>query len=113
MCWQICFIIELFISLQRSAGDTNVHFFDAMMRLRDTVSQNWKEMRRAFRASDPSGMGVVDSNEFRRVLRQFSVNLTEDEFFHLLSYYDKHMDGLIGYNDFIRAYLHYSWVWYI
>ena len=79
-----------------------------MMRLRDTVTQNWKEMRRSFRSADPTGMGVVDSNVFRQVLRQYSVNLTEDEFFHLLSYYDKNMDGLIGYNDFIRAYLQYT-----
>ena len=79
-----------------------------MMRLRDTVTQNWKEMRRVFRSVDPTGMGLVDSNEFRRVLRQFSVNLTEDEFFHLLSYYDKNMDGYIVYNDFIRAYLQHS-----
>ena len=92
--------------LERSGGDTNVHFFDAMMRLRYTVKQNWKEMRRAFRSADPTGMGLVDTNNFRRVLRQFSVNLTEDDFFHLLSYYDKHMDGQIVYNDFSKAYLH-------
>ena len=112
ICISNIYWLKVLLLFQRIAGDTNVHFFDAMMRLRDTVSQNWKEMRRAFRSADPTGMGLVDNNDFRRVLRQFSVNLTEDEFFHLLSYYDKNMDGQIVYNDFIRAYLHNSWVWY-
>lgn len=79
------------------------------MRLQDTVSSNWKEMRRQFRILDPSGTGLVDSIDFRSVLRQFSVNLDEDEFYHLMQYYDKNMDGKIGYNDFIRAYLPNSW----
>lgn len=89
----------------RSAGSTSAQFFDAMMRIQDTVSSHWKEMRRQFRMFDPTGSGVVDSADFRYVLRQFSVNLDEDEFYHLMQYYDKHMDGKIGYNDFIRAYL--------
>jgi len=66
-------------------------------------------MRRLFRLYDPTGSGCVDSTEFRHVLRQFNVNLDEDEFYHLLSYYDKHMDGKISYNEFIRAYLNHSW----
>ncbi|KAL3881564.1 hypothetical protein ACJMK2_027990 [Sinanodonta woodiana] len=94
--------------LTRSAGDTSVAFYDAMFRLRDCVVASWKEMRRAFRVADPSGSGLVDAMEFRRVLRQFNVNLMEDEFFHLLSYYDKNMDGNISYNDFIRSYLNKS-----
>ncbi|XP_053398276.1 EF-hand calcium-binding domain-containing protein 6-like [Mercenaria mercenaria] len=92
----------------RSAGSTNTQFFSAMMRIQDTVSSNWKEMRRQFRALDPLGSGMVDSVDFRYVLRLFSVNLDEDEFYHVMSYYDKHMDGKISYNDFIRAYLHSS-----
>ncbi|XP_052809717.1 EF-hand calcium-binding domain-containing protein 6-like isoform X2 [Mya arenaria] len=89
----------------RSAGSTSTQFFEAMMRLRESVMSNWKEMRRLFRSYDPTGSGCVDSAEFRHVLRQFSVNLDEDEFYHLLSYYDKHMDGKMSYNDFIRTYL--------
>lgn len=89
----------------KSAGTTSVQFFDAMMRLRESVTTNWKEMRRMFRMYDAAGTGLVESTDFRQVLRQFSVNLDEDEFYYLLSYYDKNMDGKISYNDFIRAYL--------
>ena len=80
-----------------------------MLRLRDCVLANWKDMRRYFRAIDIQNSGVVESLDFRRVLRQFNVNLEEEEFFHLLSYYDKNMNGKISYNEFIRAYLQQSW----
>ncbi|KAL4233424.1 EF-hand calcium-binding domain-containing protein 6 [Mactra antiquata] len=92
----------------RSAGSTSAQFFDAMMRLQNSVSTNWKEMRRSFRSIDPTGSGLIDSMEFRHILRQFNVNLDEDEFYHLMSYYDKNMDGKLCYNDFIRAYLNQS-----
>lgn len=88
-----------------SAGHTSTHFYDAMIRLRECVVQNWKEMRRLFRSMDRDNQGAISSLDFRYVLRQFSVNLEEDEFFHLLSYYDKNLNGMIAYNDFIKAYL--------
>ena len=91
-----------------SAGHTSENFFDAMVRVRDCVLDNWKEMRRVFRNTDNHNTGVVDSLQFRQILRQFNVNLSEEEFFHLLSYYDKNLDGNISYNDFIRAYLQHS-----
>ena len=67
--------------------------------------QNWKEMRRELRKLDSLGTGSVRSLDFRQVLRQFSANLTESEFFELLSFYDTRMDGNISYNDFLRSYL--------
>ena len=43
--------------------------------------------------------------DFRKVLRQYGVNLSEEEFFHLLEYYDKTLSAKISYNDFLRAFL--------
>lgn len=40
-----------------------------------------------------------------QVLRQFSINLSEEEFFHILEYYDKTLSSQIPYNDFLRAFL--------
>ena len=91
-----------------SAGHTSNNFYDAMTRVRDCVLENWKEMRRVFRNVDNVNAGVVDSLQFRQVLRQFNINLSEEEFYHLLSYYDKNLNGDISYNDFIRAYLQHS-----
>lgn len=101
-------VLRCNVILQMSAGHTSENFFDAMVRVRDCVLDNWKEMRRVFRNTDNHNTGVVDSLQFRQILRQFNVNLSEEEFFHLLSYYDKNLDGNISYNDFIRAYLQHS-----
>ena len=107
--WFYFLWLSIFPSIpQRSAGSTSVQFFDAMIRMRETVANNWKEMRRMFRQVDTAGSGLVEAPEFRYVLRQYNVNLDEDEFYHLMSYYDKNMDGKISYNDFIKAYLQNS-----
>jgi len=76
-----------------------------MLRIRDNILSNWKEMRREFRKGDSKGQGSVPHTHFRDVLRQFRVNLSEDEFYHLMSYYDKGMTGHISYNDFIGHFL--------
>jgi Ca2+-binding EF-hand superfamily protein len=43
---------------------------------------------------------------FLQVLRQFRVNLSEEEFFHLTSFFDKNTTGKISYNDFLQGFLH-------
>lgn len=40
-----------------------------------------------------------------QVLRQYSINLSEEEFFHVLEYYDKTLSSRVAYNDFLRAFL--------
>lgn len=77
----------------------------AMLRVRDTVLTNWKDMRRQFRKQDPTSSGAVSPFHFRDILRQYNVNLTEDEFYHIMTYYDKGMTGNISYNDFIGHFL--------
>ncbi|XP_063969764.1 EF-hand calcium-binding domain-containing protein 6-like isoform X1 [Lytechinus pictus] len=78
---------------------------EAMLRIRDTIVNNWKKMRRTFRLLDPTADGVITTNQFRDTLRQFSINLSEEEFYQLTTYYDKSLQGRIPYNDFIRAFL--------
>ena len=38
-----------------------------------------------------------------QVLRNYSANLTEDEFYRIVSLYDQTVPGQINYNDFIRS----------
>ena len=76
-----------------------------MLRLRRCVLDHWKDMRKEFRSKDPSGKGVLSPVEFRQILRNYNTNLTEEEFYDLMTYYDPKMQGQICYNDFIRAFL--------
>eukprot|EP00057_Strongylocentrotus_purpuratus_P031738 XP_785504.3 PREDICTED: EF-hand calcium-binding domain-containing protein 6-like [Strongylocentrotus purpuratus] len=78
---------------------------EAMLRIRDTITNNWKKMRRTFRLLDPTAEGVITTNQFRDTLRQFSINLSEEEFYQLTTYYDKALEGRVPYNDFLRAFL--------
>ncbi|XP_070545178.1 EF-hand calcium-binding domain-containing protein 6-like isoform X2 [Ptychodera flava] len=87
------------------SGIESENLVSAMLRVRDCVLINWKEMRRSFRNIDTVAIGTVAPLEFRSVLRQYNINLSEDEFFHLMSFYDKDMSGKICYNEFLRAYL--------
>lgn len=86
-------------------GSISTNMVEAMLRVRDCVTKNWKKMRRTFRAIDPTAQGVITSLEFRGVLRQYNINLSEEEFFHLMTYYDKKLEGKVSYNDFLRAFL--------
>ena len=45
---------------------------EAMLRIRDTITNNWKKMRRTFRLLDPTAEGAITTNQFRDTLRQFS-----------------------------------------
>ena len=63
-------------------------------------------MRREFRNTDKETRGLVTSDEFRRVLRMFNINLTEMEFQELQDKYDKNFTDWLNYNDFLKDYLH-------
>ena len=86
-------------------GDPSTQYQEAMIRLKGCARESWKEMRRQFRQFDPSGAGYVEALDFRQVLRNSGANLSENEFFHLMNYYDTAMDGRVNYNDFLRGLL--------
>ncbi|XP_033107844.1 EF-hand calcium-binding domain-containing protein 6-like isoform X2 [Anneissia japonica] len=86
-------------------GTASSDMLDVMLRVGECVVQDWKKMRRIFRGMDPTAEGYITTKQFRDVLRQFMINLSEDEFFHLMTYYDRNLEGRISYNDFLRAYL--------
>lgn len=59
-------------------------------------------------AVDKTGSGSCTLLEFRHMMRTFKIDLNEEEFFHLFSFYDKNMTGKISYNDFLRAHLEWT-----
>lgn len=63
-------------------------------------------MRREFRNADLDNQGCVNGEEFRRILRQFSINLSEDEFQNVQDKYDKKNVNWIDYNNFLKDFLH-------
>lgn len=66
-------------------------------------------MRREFRTIDTDGSGQIQPVDFRQILKNYNANLSEDEFYHLILYYDKSGHGIVNYNDFIRSFLKDAW----
>uniref|UniRef100_A0A9L0THV5 EF-hand calcium binding domain 6 n=1 Tax=Equus caballus TaxID=9796 RepID=A0A9L0THV5_HORSE len=89
----------------KEAGAETSSFYAALLRIQPKIVHCWRPMRRTFKAYDEGSTGLLSVADFRQVLRQYSVNLSEEEFFHILEYYDKTLTSKISYNDFLRAFL--------
>ncbi|XP_051015371.1 EF-hand calcium-binding domain-containing protein 6 [Acomys russatus] len=89
----------------KEAGMETTSFYSALLRIQPKIVHCWRPMRRTFKAYDQNGTGLLSVADFRKVLRQYSINLSEEEFFHVLEYYDKSLSSKISYNDFLRAFL--------
>uniref|UniRef100_A0A3Q3JM83 EF-hand domain-containing protein n=1 Tax=Monopterus albus TaxID=43700 RepID=A0A3Q3JM83_MONAL len=79
---------------------------EVMLRAYDVVRSSCTSIRRRFLMSDHARTGSVSVQDFRKVLCHFGVNLSEEEFFHLSSYFDAHTTGKICYNNFLWVFLH-------
>ncbi|XP_005606820.3 EF-hand calcium-binding domain-containing protein 6 isoform X1 [Equus caballus] len=89
----------------KEAGAETSSFYATLLRIQPKIVHCWRPMRRTFKAYDEGSTGLLSVADFRQVLRQYSVNLSEEEFFHILEYYDKTLTSKISYNDFLRAFL--------
>nr|BAB15703.1 unnamed protein product [Homo sapiens]BAB71780.1 DJBP [Homo sapiens] len=89
----------------KEAGAETPSFYSALLRIQPKIVHCWRPMRRTFKSYDEAGTGLLSVADFRTVLRQYSINLSEEEFFHILEYYDKTLSSKISYNDFLRAFL--------
>ncbi|XP_053518237.1 EF-hand calcium-binding domain-containing protein 6 isoform X2 [Artibeus jamaicensis] len=89
----------------KEAGAETSSFYSALLRIQPKILHCWRPMRRTFKAYDVGSTGLVGVADFRKVLREYSINLSEEEFFHILEYYDKTLSSKISYNDFLRAFL--------
>ncbi|XP_061060407.1 EF-hand calcium-binding domain-containing protein 6 [Eubalaena glacialis] len=89
----------------KEGGAETSSFYSALLRIQPEIVRCWRPMRRTLKAYDEGRTGLLSVADFRKVLRQYSVNLSEEEFFHILEYYDKTLSSKISYNDFLRAFL--------
>uniref|UniRef100_A0A8C5RRL9 EF-hand domain-containing protein n=1 Tax=Laticauda laticaudata TaxID=8630 RepID=A0A8C5RRL9_LATLA len=91
--------------VQNIPGPQSPTFLNAMMRIQPQILHCWRPMRRTFKFYDENGTGLLSIQDFRQVLRKYGINLSEEEFFHILEYYDKNLTSKISYNEFLRAFL--------
>ncbi|XP_063784992.1 EF-hand calcium-binding domain-containing protein 6 isoform X2 [Pseudophryne corroboree] len=80
-------------------------FMDIMLRIQPKIANGWRPMRRMFQSYDDARTGYISIQDFKQVLRKFGINLSEDEFFHILNHFDENVKSKIPYNDFLRQFL--------
>ncbi|NXI89879.1 EFCB6 protein, partial [Psophia crepitans] len=88
-----------------SPGPQTTSFFSAMLRIQPQILRCWRPMKRTFKSYDEGHTGLLPIADFRQVLREYKINLTEEELFNILEYYDKTLSSKISYNDFLRAFI--------
>ncbi|CAM9951922.1 unnamed protein product [Bubo scandiacus] len=88
-----------------SPGPQTTSFFSAMLRIQPQILHCWRPMKRTFQSCDESHTGLLNIADFRQVLHEYHINLTEEELFNILEYYDKTLSSKISYNDFLRAFV--------
>ncbi|KAM9245559.1 LOW QUALITY PROTEIN: EF-hand calcium-binding domain-containing protein 6 [Leptosomus discolor] len=88
-----------------SPGPQTTSFFSAMLRIQPQILHCWRPMKQTFKSYDESHTGLLNIADFREVLRKYNINLTEEELFNILEYYDKPLSSKISYNDFLWAFV--------
>ncbi|NXC67204.1 EFCB6 protein, partial [Anhinga anhinga] len=88
-----------------SPGPQTTSFFSTMLRIQPQILHCWRPMKRTFKSYDESHTGLIHVADFRQVLHEYRIDLTEEELFNILEYYDKALSSKISYNDFLRAFI--------
>ncbi|NXY68500.1 EFCB6 protein, partial [Glareola pratincola] len=88
-----------------SSGPKTTLFFSATLTIQPQILHCWRQMKRTFKSYDASHTGLLHIAGFRQVLHEYGINLTEEELFNILKYYDKNLSSEISYNDFLRAFI--------
>lgn len=68
----------------KEAGVETQSFYSALLRIQPKIVHCWRSMRRTFKTYDENWTGLLSVADFRKVLHQYSINLSEEEFFHVL-----------------------------
>ena len=66
------------------------------------LTGDWRTLRKAFKNMDKLNTGYVSLKEFRSVLELCNVILDEEDWFQLMSYFDKDLTGKVPYNNFVN-----------
>ena len=62
-----------------------------------------RALRIAFKPLDKNNNGLFDPSDFKFCMKQFGIQMTEEETFNLLKYFDTHRCGKISLNDVFHA----------
>ncbi|CAH1794326.1 unnamed protein product [Owenia fusiformis] len=71
-------------------------------KLRQKLSGDWKNLRRAFKKLDKINSGYLSVPEFRSVLKLCNIILDEDDVYQVMQSFDEEMTGKVSYHKFLN-----------
>lgn len=79
--------------------------------LRSKIDYMWEDLRKEFVGMDPYGIGFVSQDEFRDVLKELCVHLSEFELDQLTRKFDLKKDGRVSYIEFLKPFALRKQIW--
>ncbi|XP_045213857.1 EF-hand calcium-binding domain-containing protein 6-like isoform X3 [Mercenaria mercenaria] len=79
--------------------------------LRSKIDYMWEDLRKEFVGMDPYGIGYVSQDEFRDVLKELCVHLSEFELDTLTRKFDIKKDGRVSYIEFLKPFALRKQIW--
>lgn len=67
-----------------------------------------RNLRRAFKKLDRQNKGFLSVLDFKKALTSCKVNFSNEDFYHLLSEFDRDMTGKISYQNFLTTFMNAS-----
>jgi len=93
------------IPVSKSFETENTYLNILIVRLKREIRDEWKQVRRMFKANDRSATGTCTAMELKQTLQKFKILVNDEEFYHLMTYFDKNMTGKVNYNEFLKVLL--------
>lgn len=64
-----------------------------------------RNLRRAFKKLDISRNGYISVGDFRRALKSCNVELSNEDFYHVMTEFDQNLTGRISYDNFLGTFI--------
>ncbi|XP_023212730.1 EF-hand calcium-binding domain-containing protein 6-like [Centruroides sculpturatus] len=63
-------------------------------------------LRQQFLANDPQKAGLIDATKFKKILNDFTICLSDEDFFIICKHFDPVLSGSIPYVNFLQSFAH-------
>lgn len=74
-------------------------------KLEHKLLKEHKNLRRAFKKLDIYNRGYLEVGDFRKALSACKIEVTNEDFYHMMSEFDTSLRGKISYQDFLTTLL--------
>ncbi|XP_023242299.1 EF-hand calcium-binding domain-containing protein 6-like [Centruroides sculpturatus] len=82
------------------------HVYRILLRMRSQILFYFGALRQQFLANDPQKAGLIDATKFKKILNDFAICLSDEDFFIICKHFDPVLSGSIPYVNFLQSFAH-------